>query len=63
LGYLKLFIVEDAEFLIKASVFSDLIRTPESLEKCQYLVFSTAFDNRMERMQESFMANAEVFIE
>tara|TARA_R110002050_G_scaffold16019_2_gene49146 strand:+ start:246784 stop:247482 length:699 start_codon:yes stop_codon:yes gene_type:complete len=60
LGKLKLFIVEDAEFLIKASAFSDLLRTPESLEKCQYLVFSTAFDNRMERMQDAFMANAEI---
>lgn len=61
LSQLKLFMVEDAEFLVKASAFSDLIRTPESLEKCQYVVFSTVFDNRMERMQDSFMANAEIF--
>tara|TARA_R110002051_G_scaffold250747_2_gene310089 strand:+ start:6779 stop:7393 length:615 start_codon:yes stop_codon:yes gene_type:complete len=61
LGKLKLFMVEDAEFLSKASTFSDLLRTPESLEKCQYVVFSTQFDNRMERMQDSFMANAEIF--
>lgn len=61
LGKLKLFMVEDSEFLIKASAFSDLLRTPESLEKCQYVVFSTQFDNRMERIQESFMANAEIF--
>tara|TARA_R110002051_G_scaffold30845_6_gene71016 strand:- start:400 stop:1014 length:615 start_codon:yes stop_codon:yes gene_type:complete len=60
LSQLKLFIVEDSEFLIKASVYSDLIRTPESLEKCQYIVFSTQFDDRMARMQESFMANAYV---
>lgn len=60
LGLLKLFIVEDAEFLYKASVYSDLIRTPESLEKCQYIVFGTQFDERMSRMSESFMANAEI---
>ena len=60
LGLLKLFIVEDAEFLYKASVYSDLIRTPESLEKCQYVVFGTQFDERMSRMSESFMANAEI---
>ncbi len=60
LGLLKLFIVEDAEFLYKASVYSDLIRTPESLEKCQYVVFGTQFDQRMSRMSESFMANAEI---
>ena len=60
LGLLKLFIVEDAEFLYKASVYSDLIRTPESLEKCQYVVFGTQFDERMSRMSESFMGNAEI---
>ena len=60
LGALKLFIVEDAEFLHKASVYSDLIKTPESIEKCQYVVFGTQFDDRMSRMSESFMANAEI---
>src|SRR5690606_8230606 len=60
LGKLKLFIVEDSEFLSKAKVFSDLIRTPQSLDRCQYLVFSTTFDDRMERMQELFMANAQI---
>jgi len=59
LGQLKLFIVEDAEFLVKASAYSDLIRTPESLDKCQYLVFSTVFDERLERMRSSFMYNAQ----
>ena len=60
LGKLKLFIVEDSEFLSKAKVFSDLIRTPQSLDRCQYLVFSTRFDDRMARMQELFMANAQI---
>ncbi|MBU2996240.1 DEAD/DEAH box helicase [Cellulophaga baltica] len=60
LAKLKLFIVEDAEFLVKASAYSDLIRTPESLDKCQYIVFSTKFDERMERMQDIFMYNAQI---
>ncbi len=60
LGALKMFMVEDAEFLIKASSYSDLIRTPESLEKCQYIVFGTEFDERMTRMQDAFMANAHI---
>ncbi|MCM4166267.1 ATP-dependent RNA helicase DeaD [Arenibacter antarcticus] len=60
LGKLKLFIVDDAEFLSSAKVFSDLVRTPESLDRCQYLIFSTKFDKRMERMQELFMANAHI---
>ncbi|NKI24977.1 DEAD/DEAH box helicase [Arenibacter nanhaiticus] len=60
LGKLKLFFVEDAEFLVKSSMFADVIRTPESLERCQYVVFSTVFDHRMTRMQELFMANAQI---
>ncbi len=58
LGKLNLFVVDDAEFLVKPSPFSDVIRIPESLDKCQYLIFSSKFDARMERMQELFMANA-----
>lgn len=60
LGKLKLFIVDDAEFLSKPSPFSDVIRIPESLDRCQYAIFSTKFDSRMERMQELFMANAQI---
>ncbi len=60
LGQLQLFIVEDAEFLIKPNLFSDVIRIPESLNKCQYLIFATKFDARMERMQDSFMSAAQI---
>ncbi|QWX85303.1 DEAD/DEAH box helicase [Cellulophaga sp. HaHaR_3_176] len=60
LSQLKLFMVDDAEFLVKASAYSDLIRTPESLEKCQYIVFSTVFDERMERLRSIFMYNAHI---
>ncbi len=60
LGKLKLFIVDDAEFLSKPTPFSDVIRIPESLDRCQYAIFSTKFDPRMERMQELFMANAQI---
>lgn len=59
LGQLKLFMVEDSEFLVKASDYSDVIRIPESIEKCQYIMFGTKFDNRLEKMQDSFMYNAE----
>ena len=60
LGKLKLFIVDDAEFLSKPTPFSDVIRIPESLDRCQYAIFSTKFDPRMERMQDLFMANAQI---
>lgn len=52
---LQMFIVDDAEFLFRGTHLSDVSRLPESLEKCQYLVFSTKYDERFDRWQEKFM--------
>lgn len=52
---LQLFIVDDAEFLFRDMHLSEVSRLPESLEKCQYLVFSTKYDDRFDRWQEKFM--------
>lgn len=60
LNKLQMCIVEDAEFLFRNNHFAEVTRTPESIGKCQYLVFSTAYDNRFERWRESFMYNAQV---
>ena len=60
LNKLQMFIVEDAEFLFTNNNLAEITRTPESIGKCQYLVFSTTFDKRFERWQESFMYNAQV---
>ncbi len=56
---LKLFIVDDAEFLLKNSAYNDLIRIPPHIAKCQYLVFSTEFNSKIERLKDSFMAHSE----
>jgi superfamily II DNA/RNA helicase len=60
LNELQMFIVEDAEFLFRNNFFAEVARTPESLEKCQYLIFSTKFDQRFERWQDTFMFNAQI---
>ncbi|PWI31622.1 DEAD/DEAH box helicase [Flavobacteriaceae bacterium LYZ1037] len=52
---LQMFIVDDAEFLFRGSHLADVSRLPESLDKCQYLVFSTKYDERFDRWQEKFM--------
>lgn len=57
---LKLFIVEDAEFLINNRDYNDLIRIPEHITKCQYLLFSTGFNSKIERLKDSFMSYSEV---
>lgn len=60
LNKLQMFIVEDAEFLFRNNNFAEITRTPESISKCQYLVFSTSFDSRFERWRDSFMYNAQI---
>ena len=60
LNKLQMCIVEDAEFLFRNNNLAEVTRTPESIGKCQYLVFSTEFDERFERWRESFMYNAQV---
>ena len=60
LNKLQMFIIEDAEFLFGNHNLSEITRTPESIGKCQYLVFSTTFDKRFERWQDTFMYNAQV---
>ena len=60
LSQLQLFIVEDAEFLVRNKAFIDLVRIPESIPKCQYLVFSDKYDAKIERLKDSFMAHSQV---
>lgn len=60
LNKLQMCIVDDAEFLFKNNNFSEVTRTPESIGKCQYLIFSTDYDARFDRWRESFMYNAQI---
>ena len=60
LNKLQMCIVEDADFLFRNNNFAEVTRTPESIGRCQYLVFSDAYDNRFDRWQDTFMYLAEV---
>lgn len=60
LNKLQMCIVEDASFLFRSNNFAEVTRTPESIGKCQYLVFADKFDARFERWKDSFMYNARV---
>ncbi|MFD1614403.1 DEAD/DEAH box helicase [Gelatiniphilus marinus] len=60
LNKLQMCIVEDADFLFRNSNFAQVTRTPESIGKCQYLVFTDTFDARFKRWQAAFMYNAQV---
>ncbi len=57
---LKLFIIEDAEFAVKNIFYNDVIRIPESVGKCQYVVFAEAMTAKLERFQDTFMYNSQI---
>lgn len=60
LNKLQMCIVEDAEFLLGNNSFAEVTRTPESIGKCQYLIFSETFDKRFKRWQDTFMYNSQI---
>lgn len=60
LNKLQMCIVEDADFIFRNNNLAEVTRTPESIGKCQYLVFTDTFDARFKRWQDSFMYNAQV---
>jgi len=60
LSQLKLYIIEDAEFAEKGMYFADINRIPESINKCQYLVFSEKLSPRLKRLEDTFMYNGTV---
>ncbi|MFD1163125.1 DEAD/DEAH box helicase [Hwangdonia seohaensis] len=60
LNKLQICIVEDADFLFRNNNFAEATRTPESIGKCQYLVFADKFDARFKRWQNGFMYHAQV---
>jgi superfamily II DNA/RNA helicase len=60
LSQLKLYILEDAEFAEKGLYFAAINRIPESINKCQYLVFAETLSARLQRFEETFMYRAQI---
>lgn len=55
---MKLIIVDDAEFLANSRDFNNFISIPNHITKCQYLVFSTEYNSKIQRLKELFMEHA-----
>ena len=60
LSQLQLYILEDAEFADKGMYFADVNRIPESIDKCQYLVFTKKLTPRLKRFEDTFMYRAHI---
>ena len=50
-------IIEDANFLPRIDFAKDIVRISEAFEKCQYIVFSTVYDEKLKSLKNSFMYN------
>ncbi len=60
LGELQLLIIDDAETLHKRTFNNDIYRISQSVRKCQYLIFANSFDEKLERLQDTYMTNAQL---
>ncbi|OIQ23951.1 DEAD/DEAH box helicase [Lacinutrix sp. MedPE-SW] len=60
LSQLKMYILEDAEFAEKGAYFAAINRIPESIDKCQYLIFAEKLTPRLKRFEDTFMFLAQV---
>jgi|TARA_R110000782_G_scaffold236819_3_gene322950 superfamily II DNA/RNA helicase len=57
---LQLLLIEDADFLEGTSFHTEIHRIAESLNKCQFVVFSNHFGSKIEKLQDLFLKHAEV---
>jgi superfamily II DNA/RNA helicase len=52
---LKIFNIEDAEFLAKSATYTDLMAITQSIHKCQYVVYSEKTNTMLKRLETNFM--------
>jgi hypothetical protein len=52
---LKIFNIDDADFLASKSAYTDLIAITQSIHKCQYVVYSEKTNSMLERLETNFM--------
>jgi len=52
---LKIFSVDDAEFLIQKSAYAAIISITQSIKKCQYVLYSEKIHPMLKRFESNFM--------
>jgi len=60
LNKLKLFIIDDAEQIIKNAWQAPIDRIGESLPKCQHLIFTHDFNHKIEKLVSKFMVAPQI---
>ena len=52
---LKIFNIDDADFLVSKSAYTDLMAITQSVYKCQYVVYSEKTNPMLKRLETNFM--------
>jgi len=55
---LKIFSIDDAEFLVQPSAYTALLLITQSIEKCQYVLYSEKMHPILKRFESNFMEYA-----
>jgi superfamily II DNA/RNA helicase len=55
ISQLKIFSVDDAEFLVKQSAYAALLSIIQSIKKCQYVLYSEKMNPMLKRFESHFM--------
>ena len=55
---LKIFSVDDAEFLVQQSAYTALLSITQSIKKCQYVLYAEELKPKLKRFEEYFMEYA-----
>jgi superfamily II DNA/RNA helicase len=63
LGQIKLFAVEDADFISRNNIHNIILRLTESVDKCQFVIISDTMSSKMANYKNSFMNNARILKE
>lgn len=57
---LKLFSIDDAEFLVQQSTYKAIMSITQSIQKCQYVLYSEKMHPMLRRFEDYFMEYAKV---
>ena len=52
---LKIFNIDDADFLASKSAYTDVLAITQSIHKCQYVVYSEKTNSMLKRLETNFM--------
>jgi superfamily II DNA/RNA helicase len=57
---LKIFSIDDAEFLVQNSSFTSLMSITQSINKCQFVIYSEKMQPALKRLESYFMQHSKI---